>query len=283
LHAVLNAYGLNNDDEVIVPSFTFIATSNSPLFVGSKPIFADIEEETYGLNPESVREQITPKTKAILPVHYGGCPCLIKQLREIADEHNILLIEDVAESFGATVEGKKAGSFGDSSVLSFCQNKVISTGEGGAVVTDSKELYEKMKLFRSHGRLEDKDYFSSIEYMDYISLGYNFRMSNITAALGLSQLRKVDQIIRMRQENGAYLTRRLAKIKQVNVMHAPDGFSHVYQLYTIRVNEEQRDPLMQFLASKGIMTKVYFAPIHLTRFYKNVLKYNCNLAVTGKI
>jgi dTDP-4-amino-4,6-dideoxygalactose transaminase len=198
LHSGLIAHGIGNGDEVIVPSFTFIATVNAPKFVGAKPLFADIEESTLGLDPESVIEKINPKTKAIIPVHYGGCPCRIRELREIADDHNLVLIEDAAESFGASINGKMIGSYGDSAMLSFCQNKVITTGEGGALVTDSRDLYEKIKLVRSHGRLETADYFSSSECMDYVTLGYNFRLSNISAALGLAQLRKVEAIIEMR-------------------------------------------------------------------------------------
>ncbi len=155
LHAGLIAHGICSGDEVIVPSFTFIATANAPKFVGAKPVFADIEESTLGLSPESVIENITPKTKAIIPIHYGGCPCRIRELREIADDHNLVLIEDAAEAFGASIEGKRVGSYGDSAMLSFCQNKVITTGEGGALVTNSRDLYEKVKLVRSHGRSGD--------------------------------------------------------------------------------------------------------------------------------
>ena len=184
LHAALLAYGIKGGDEVIVPSFTFIATANAPLFVKAKPIFADIEEQTLGLDPEDVEAKITPKTKAIIPVHYAGCPCKIRELREIADDHHLLLIEDAAESFGASIGDKKAGSYGEGGVLSFCQNKVVPTGEGGALVTDSRDIYEKAKLIRSHGRQENSAYFSSIENLDYITLGYNFRMPSMIAALG---------------------------------------------------------------------------------------------------
>lgn len=133
LHAALLAYGIGAGDEVIVPSFTFIATANAPLFVGAKPVFADIEETTLGLNPESVLEHVTPNTKAIIPVHYGGCPCMIKELQEITDDHDLILIEDAAEAFGSSIQGTKVGTFGDSAMISFCQNKIITTGEGGGL------------------------------------------------------------------------------------------------------------------------------------------------------
>ena len=236
LHAVLLAYGIGQRDEVIVPSFTFIATANAPLFVGAKPVFADIEETTYGLNPNNVVRKITPKTKAIIPIHYGGCPCLIKELKEIAKEHNLILIEDAAESLGATVDGKKAGSFGNAAILSFCSNKVITTGEGGAVVTDSEEIYEKLKLTRSHGRAEETNYFSSTEYMDYVALGYNFRMSDITAALGIAQLKKMDKIIQMRRRNAEILSVKLSQIAEVEVSYPPDIFhSHSQPFFILNV------------------------------------------------
>ncbi len=284
LHALLLAYGIGKGDEVIVPSFTFIATANAPQFVNAKPVFAEIEDRTYGLDPENVKEQITSKTRAIIPIHYGGCPCLINELKEIADDHNLLLFEDAAEAFGATVKGRKVGTFGDASILSFCQNKIITTGEGGAVVTDSKEIYNKLKLIRSHGRLETNDFFTSSENMDYVSLGYNFRMPTMNAALGLSQIKKVDSIINLRRENAAYMNNKLSKIKGVNLSIPPHYYHHVYQLYSIRVNEDIRDKLIQHLSKKGISAKIYFSPIHLTSFYRNNYKHNKgDLPFTEKI
>jgi perosamine synthetase len=285
LHAALLACGIGEGDEVIVPSFTFIATANAPLFVGAKPVFADIEERAYGLDPKDVENRITPKTKAILPIHYGGSPCFIHELKRVAERHNLLLIEDIAESLGATVGGNKAGSFGDCATLSFCANKVITTGEGGAVVTDSAEIYEKLKLIRSHGRAETANYFSSTEYTDYVTLGYNFRMSDITAALGIAQLKKIDKVIEMRRKNAERLSTRLSGIAGIEVPHSPDSFFHIYQMYAIRVKDgqEKRDALLAYLSQKGIMTKVYFHPVHFTRFYQDNLGYKCNLPVTERI
>jgi perosamine synthetase len=281
LHAALLAHGIQPGDEVIVPSFTFIATANAPQFIGAKPVFADIERETFGLSPESVEEKISQKTRAILPVHYGGCPCRIQELREIADEHDLLLIEDAAEAFGADIDGNMMGTIGDSAMVSFCQNKIITTGESGAIVTDSRDLYEKMKLIRSHGRLETADYFSTTATMDYISLGYNFRISNITAALGLGQMKKVDALIAMRRADAAYYTIQLQKIPACTVVKPPLHYHNVYQLFSVLV--EKRDDLMQHLEEQGIMTKVYFSPVHQTHFYKNVLKYQDFLPVTEQV
>ena len=283
LHAILLAHGIGPGDEVIIPSFTFIATANAVLFVGAKPVFADIEERTYGLKPEDVERKITSKTKAILPVHYAGCPCLIEDLSEVAQRHNLILIEDAAEAFGASIDGRKVGTIGDSAILSFCQNKVITTGEGGAVVTGSKGIYEKLKLIRSHGRLETADYFSSSEYMDYVTLGYNFRMSSITAALGLAQLSKVDRIIEMRREKAQLMDQRLSSLEGLILPPSPEGFYHVYQMYTIRVYSNLRDKLLRYLAERGIMTKVQFSLVHQTHFYRDELKYKSHLPLTEDI
>jgi len=275
LHSILLAYDIKEGDEVIVPSFTFISTANAPLFVGAKPVFADIEEKTFGLDPEDVKEKITNKTKAIIPIHYGGCPCLIRELKEIAEDHNLILIEDAAESFGANIKDKKVGTFGDSAMFSFCQNKIITTGEGGCIVTDSKEVYEKLKLIRSHGRQENSNYFTTSGYMGYVTLGYNFRMSDITAALGIAQVKKVNKIIEMRRKNAEYITKKLSKIKEIILPDSPQDYFHVYQMYTIRIEKGRkiRDDLIKYLAEKGIATKVYFYPVHLTQFYKREFGY----------
>lgn len=280
LHAALLAHDIGSGNEVIVPSFTFIATANAPLFIGARPVFADIEEKAYGLDPEDVKEKITKKTKAIIPVHYGGCPCLIRELKEIAEDNDLVLIEDAAEAFGARIRGQKVGTFGDAAVFSFCSNKIITTGEGGAVVTKSKEAHEKLKLIRSHGRFGRADYFAPPEYMDYVDLGYNFRMSNLTAALGAAQLKKADKIIKMRRKNAEYFTKRLSAIVGVIPPSAPEGYFHVYQMYTIGMERGSRDDLLKHLARRGVMTKVFFHPVHLTHFYRKKLVYKVRLPVT---
>ena len=193
------------------------------------------------------------------------------------------MIEDAAESLGAKIGNKKVGTFGDSAMLSFCQNKIITAGEGGAIVTDSRELYEKLKLLRSHGRLETQDYFSSSEIMDYITLGYNFRMSNITAALGIAQLRKADKSIEMRRKNVEYLIMRLKDAREIIIPKSTKDYYNVYQMFTIRVSANSRNELVKYLEDKGVMTKVYFTPVHLTHFYKNELGYTCKLPVTEKL
>jgi len=275
LHAILIAYGIKEGDEVIVPSFTFIATANAPLFVGARPVFAEIEESTFGLDPNDVERKITEKTKAVMPIHYGGLPCQIKELKEVTEKHGLLLIEDAAESIGSSLGGRRVGSFGAAAMFSFCGNKVITTGEGGIVVTDSGEIYERLKLIRSHGRLEFEPYFLTTKTLDYIMLGYNWRISSITAALGLAQMKKLSKVIEMRRKNAEYLTTKLSEIDGVGVPSPPAGYFHVYQMYTIRVKGGRmvRDALKDHLAKKGIMSKVYFEPVHLTSFYKERFGY----------
>jgi len=273
LHVILAAHGIGKGDEVIVPSFTFIATTNAPLFVGAKPVFAEIENKTYGLDPEDVERKITARTKAILPVHVGGSPCNIQDLATIARKHNLILIEDAAESIGASINNKKVGSFGDSAILSFCGPKIVTTGEGGVVLTNSRDLYEKARLIYNHGRVETTDYFSSTEQMQYVTLGYNFRMSTMTAALGIAQMEKIDDIIRMRRQNAERYTDGLSKIPGIITPTISNGYFQVYQIYTIRLEaaDGTRDRLKNHLARHGIMSKVYFDPVHMTKFYREQL------------
>ena len=286
LHAMLLAYGIKEGDEVIVPSFTFIATANSVLFVNAKPVFADIEAKTCGLDPEDVKERITGKTKAIMPIHYGGSACQIRELKEIAEDHKLLLLEDAAESLGAKVDEKRVGSFGDAAMFSFCGNKVITTGEGGMIATDQRDVYERLKLIRSHGRLETENYFTSAKVMDYVALGYNWRMCNIIAALGVSQLKKLSKVIRMRRRNAAYMSKSLSNLSKIEPPNPPEGFFNVYQMYTVKVRdgEKARDGLKGYLAEKGVMTKVYFSPVHLTGFYREKFGFQGGeLPMTEKI
>ena len=285
LHATLLSYGIGNQDEVIIPSFSFISTANSVLFVNSKPVFADIEESTFGLDPSDIVKRITSNTKAILPVDYAGQSCKIEEIKNIADEHNLILIEDAAECLGSKIKNKQVGSVSDSSIFSFCGNKVITTGEGGAVVTNSKDVYEKIKLIRSHGRQDSKNYFSNPDSSNYVGLGYNWRMSSITASLGLSQLSKLDKIIKMRQNVANYISNKLKKFSEIITPNILQGNDHIFQMYTIRLhNEQTRDNLHNFLLKKKIFSKVYFSPIHLTDYYKSNYPYLENtLPLTEKI
>tara|TARA_B100000029_G_scaffold118315_1_gene111464 strand:+ start:1289 stop:2431 length:1143 start_codon:yes stop_codon:yes gene_type:complete len=281
-HALMIAMNLKKY-EVIVPSFSFIATANWPLMVGAIPKFADIEEETLGLDPNKIQQKINKKTKLIMPIHYAGLPCKIQEIKKIARDNKIPLIEDAAESIGSSVDNKKIGSFGDASVFSFAGNKVLTSGEGGAIVTNSKKLYEKLKLIRSHGRKITGNYFSSNKIPNYIELGYNWRMSSITAALALSQLKNINYLLNKRRNNSKYLISKLKKINEINFHLAPKNYTHSYQLFSIILKDKKtRNGLMNFLTSKKIMSKIFFSPIHSSNFFKNISP-NQNLPVTEKI
>ena len=268
LHATLLTLGIGEGDEVIVPSFSFIATANAVIMVGARPVFADIEEETYGLDPEDVLKKITDRTKAIIPVHVGGQPCKIKELKQIADDYSLFLIEDACEALGAKVGKKMVGTLGEVGVYSFCQNKMITTGDGGAIVTDNPHIYRILKRIVNHGK----------EGNDFVDLGYNWRLPNILAALGISQLNKIDDNIDERRNVAAYYDYRLKK----ETTHYPENDYLVFQLYTINLGKK-RDEVKKRLDKLGIGNKVYFDPIHLTPFYKGIGYGNIKLPVTERI
>ena len=267
-HAALLAININSG-EVIVPSFTFIATANWPLMVNAKPKFVDIEEKNFGLSPERVKLEMTKNTKAIIPIHYGGLPCKIIEINRIARNKKITLIEDCAEAFGAKIKGVSVGTFGQMSIFSFAPNKILTTGEGGAICTDSRKIFEKLQLIRSHGRMVNENYFKTVQMPNYISIGYNWRMSSMTAALGLSQFDKLDMVIQLRRRHARFYVSKLKKIKEIKLPDEPKDHLHVYQFFTIQLKSNIiRNKLQKFLASKGIMTKIFFGPIHLSNFYK---------------
>ncbi len=269
LHASLLAAGIRTHDRIIVPSFTFIATANAVLMVGGKPTFVDIERETLGLDPKLIQKNLTARTRCIIPVHYAGMACKIQEIAEISKRNRITLIEDAAESLGAKINKKMVGTFGQMSVFSFAGNKVITTGEGGAVTTNSRHLYEKLKLIRSHGRKDKQNYFLSISKPHYVAIGYNWRMSSMTAALAISQLNKIERLINMRRKNVQFLNSHLGKLSGIEVPREPKGYRHAYQLYSILLPySRMRNGLMKYLTKKGIMSKVFFDPVHLTSFYK---------------
>jgi len=282
-HAALLSLNLKPSSEIIVPSFTFIATANWPLMVGTKPIFSEIEEETLGMDPSYLNSIISKKTKVIMPIHYGGMPCKITEIKKFAKQHKLILIEDSAESIGSTIGNKKTGSFGDMSILSFAGNKVLPTGEGGAVIVNSKKIYEKLKLIRSHGRQINSNYFQTNETPNYISLGYNWRMSSMTAALGISQLSKLDKLISKRRKNAQYLSSKLNKHSKIILPFNYKNHKSVFQLFSIRVTDNLRDNLMAFLTNKGIMSKIFFEPVHLSKFYAKNMNKKISLPKTEKI
>lgn len=285
LVAALTAHGIGEGDEVIVPSFTFVATANAVRLVGARPVFADVERETYGLDPEHVATLLTDDTAAIVPVHPYGAPCEIGLLEDVAADADVLLIEDAAEAFGAEYRGRTVGTIGDAAALSFCQNKVLPTGEGGAVVTDDDEVARRLEEFRSHGRRSD-DYFDSSDSGEYVRVGTNVRMSDLVASVGCSQLERVESHIADRRRVATQLSERLADVDGVEPHTAAGRGRHVYQLYTITLEgPAQRDAVIDTLAERDVASKVYWEPgVHLARSYRDEYGYEPgSLPVTEEI
>jgi len=286
LFALMLAYKFKPGSEILVPSFTFIGTAYAPLYINAKPVFTDIEQETFGLDPADVKRKITSKTTGIIPIHYGGMPCKIHELKEIAQDNNLLLLEDAAESFGAKYKGKNVGTFGDAAIFSFCHNKIFTTGEGGCVITDDDRIYERLKLVQSYGRVLEGDYFLNPKNLDYIELGHNFRLSSISAALGISQLKKVDTIIQMRRKNAGYLNKSFKSFDNIVVPEPPtSNYFSVYQMYTIRIldGKLERDNLMNYLSENGISSRIYFDPVHKYSVFKNIVQEDIFLPNTEEL
>ncbi len=270
LHTSLLALGIGPGDEVITSPFTFIASANSILFVGARPVFVDIEEDTFNINPELIEAAITPQTKAILPIHLFGLSCNMQIVMEISKKHNLQVIEDACQSHGATYQGRKVGSFG-TGTFSLYPTKNITSAEGGMITTSDDQIAESCRVIRQHGMRRRY-------YHD--ELGFNFRMTDIHAAIGLAQLKKLELFNRRRQENATYLT---SHLKGVVTPCIPPGSEHVFHQYTIRVTDGRRDDLMIYLQEHEIGCGVYYpVPIHQQTYYMNDLGYKQSLPESEK-
>lgn len=276
LHLSLLAHDIGIGDEVITTPFTFISTANSILFCNAKPVFVDIEEETFNIGPERIEEGITEKTKAIIPVHLYGHPADMKEITRIADDHNLVVIEDACQAHGAEIDGKKAGSF-STGTFSFYPTKNMTTGEGGMITTDDEKIAEKLRMLREHG--SRKRYYHEI-------LGFNLRMTDISAAIGIAQLKRLDEFNSIRIKNAAHLSEKLKDVEGIITPKIKEGVRHVFHQYTIRVTEDfkvTRDELVKILNGKGIGTGIYYpVPIHKQPLYKN-LGYDGNLPISEKM
>jgi dTDP-4-amino-4,6-dideoxygalactose transaminase len=268
LHVALLANGIGPGDEVITSAFTFIASSNSVLFTGARPVFVDIDPCTFNLNPDLIEAAVTPKTKAILPVHLYGLACDMDPIMRIAEKHGLAVIEDACQSHGAEYKGKKVGSF-VTGTFSLYPTKNITSGEGGMITTNDSVIDEKCRVIRQHGMRRRY-------YHD--ELGFNFRMTDIHAAIGLAQLKKLETFNAKRRENAKFLSENL---KGVVVPHIPEGQSHVFHQYTIRVSGGKRDALRTHLQERGVGSEVYYpVPIHQQSFYIADLGYKDDLPET---
>lgn len=261
LHLTMLAHGLKEGDELITSPFTFVASANAALFVGARPVFADIEIETYCLDPSRVEAAITRRTRAIMPVDLYGHPAPLDELRQIADRHGLVLIEDACQAHGAKIGERKAGAMGVSATFSFYPTKNITTAEGGMVTTDDAEIAARVRSLRQHGATQ--------RYHHEI-LGYNFRLTDIAAAIGRAQLKKLEQFNSARRRNAAILSRGLAGIGGVVLPRERSGCSHVYHQYTIRV-EGDRDAFREGLRGLGVGTAVHYElPVHRQPLYLNL-------------
>jgi len=275
LHTVLLTHDIKGK-EVIVPSFTFVATVNAVLLAGGIPVFAESEPETFGLDVVDVEKRITPRTSMIIDLHYGGIPARdTEKIHRLAKAKGIVHVSDAAESLGAMISGKQVTRFCDSAIYSFCQNKVVATGEGGMLVTDNETVYEKAKLLRSHGRVElAEDYFSSTKDNDYIEVGYNYRMPSMIAALGLSQFDKLQDVVKCRRVRAQKISTAIGNLDGIRIPQELPGHFAVYQMYTIQLPDMvTRDALQEYLKERGIMSKVYFNPVHLKTMYRQ--RFGC--------
>lgn len=256
LYTALKALGVGPGDEVVVPDFTFFATASMVAASGARPVFADIELTTYGMDPSSLERVLTDRTKAVIIVHLYGHPARFDELASLAREAGAYVIEDCAQAHGAEYHGRRVGSLGDASAFSFYATKNMTTGEGGAVLTDDDEVAERVELLRNHGQ---------VGRYEHVAIGWNFRMTNIQAAIGLAQLRKLDGMNRRRREIARRYDEELSSIDGLRTPSEAPWGRHVYHLYTVWVEREaDRDRLAEHLRSKGIQAAVHYPkPLHL--------------------
>jgi UDP-4-amino-4,6-dideoxy-N-acetyl-beta-L-altrosamine transaminase len=271
LDIAVQALELPKDSEVITTPFTFVATSNAIIYNGLKPVFADICSDTFNINPEDIRRKITEDTKAIIYVDYAGQPCDIKAIQEIADEFDLYLIEDACHAIGAEYGGRKVGNFADLTIFSFHPVKHITTGEGGAIVTDDEGLYERLTLLRSHGIDKDaQDRYrpdASWAY-DMKYLGRNYRMTDFQAALGISQLKKLDMFIDKRNELASRYHEFLSDIDAVILPLVKENVRHARHLYTILLDESiNRDEFFKYMRSANIGVNLHYIPVYRHSYY----------------
>ncbi len=267
LHTALNSVGIVQGDEVITTPFTFIATANTILMQGAKPVFVDIAEDTFNIDVKKIEEKITKKTKAILAVDLFGHLCDYDEINEIAKDNKLIVVDDACQAVNAEYKGEKAGSFGDIAAFSFYATKNIACGEGGAITTNNKNYAEKSRLFRQHGR-------SNMVGYDYSNVGYNYRMTDISAAILLEQLKKIDIITKKRTENAACLSKELGKIRGLQIPIVKKGHKHVFHQYTVKIGMDfklTRDGLIRHLSDRGIGCSVFYPkPLHLCKHIKKL-------------
>jgi perosamine synthetase len=267
LHLAVKALDLKDGDEVITSPFSFISSSNCLLFERAKPVFVDIEETTFNMNPLLIEKAITKKTKAILVVHIFGQSADMTEILKIARKYKLPIIEDACESLGSVYKDKMTGTMGDIGVFAFYPNKQMTTGEGGMIVTKSKKLYELMKSMRNQGRNTQGD------WLIHERIGYNYRMDEMSASLGVTQLKKLPWMIQKKAQIASWYTSILSQDSRIITPQVGTDRTHSWFVYVVRITTGNRNQVMEKLAKKGIQTKPYLPVIHLQPFMKKMFGY----------
>ncbi len=270
LHTAMYAIGIEPNDEVIVPSMTFVATANAVVFQGGRPVFCDVDSETLLINPDIIEQKITSRTKAIIAVDYAGQPCDYDALREIADKNKLALIADACHSIGASYKGRKVGTLADLTAFSFHPVKHITTGEGGMVVTDNQEYFERMRIFRNHGITTDHHQRAKEGswFYEMVGLGYNYRITDFQCALGTSQLEKLNTWLNRRRQIALMYDQAFDEVSQVEPLKLTADVSHAYHLYVVRLKNIDRCDMFNYLRNEDIGVNVHYIPVHLHSFYR---------------
>jgi len=263
LHSALLAIGISKGDEVILPSFTFVATAEMTVLAGAKPVFVDIDPITYTINPEKIKKAVTKKTRAIIPVDLYGLSADMKIIKEIAEKYDLKIVEDAAQAHGTLYKGRPPGKYADITCWSFYASKNLTTGEGGMLTTENEEYAEKLRYIRSHGE--------KVKYRSHM-LGHNYRMPEIEAAIGYVQLKKLSSFLEKRRRNAKILTERLRETNEIRLPSEPKGYRHSWYLYTIRLKKfdaAQRNRFAEEMRKQGVGVGVYYhIPIHLMLYYR---------------
>ncbi len=270
LHLCIKSNDIGYGDEVITTPFSFISSANCCIFENAKPVFVDIDPKTLNIDHEKIEDAITSNTKAILPVHVFGHPCNMDEITGIARKYNLSVIEDSCEAIGAEYEGKKVGNLGTCGVFAFYPNKQMTTGEGGMIVTNDKNIAELCKSLRNQGRALDK------QWLSHERLGYNYRVSEMNCALGIAQLKRIEEILNKREKVASAYNRKLKEIKKIKLPFVSDNIKVSRFVYVIQLkdcNKKYRDKVMEELEKCGVSCSNYFQPIHLQPFYRKMFGY----------
>jgi perosamine synthetase len=277
LHGACFAAGISEGDEVITTPMTFAASANCVLYQGGIPVFADIDEKTYNIDPNKIEEKITDKTKAIIPVDFTGQPVELDRILEIARKYNLVVIEDAAHALGATYKGRKIGSISDMTMFSFHPVKHITSGEGGIITTNNKEYYEKLLQFRSHGITRNKEKLNEYHgpwYYEMQFLGYNYRMTDIQAALGTSQLKKIDKFVELRRKYVAMYNEAFKDMDEIITPFQHEDGESSWHLYIIRLKLNKltasRREIFEALQQQNIGVNVHYIPVHFQPYYQQL-------------